>query len=132
MAKIAVCVEPFFPDLPYPERLERIRKLGFRHYEFWFLDKRFDGQALIDERKDLEGLAECNARLGLPCTDFVFNPPGGGVVASLIDKADRAKLLDSLEGVIEAGRKLGVRSFISGSGNKGPGPRPEKGGENRG
>ena len=21
MAKIAVCIEPFFPDLPYPERL---------------------------------------------------------------------------------------------------------------
>jgi len=130
MAKIAVCIEPFFPDLPYPERLARIRKLGFRHYEFWFLDKRFDGQRLIDERKNLEELAECNARLGLTCTDFVFNHPDGGVVASLIDKADRARLLDSLEGVIEAGRKLGVRSFISGSGNKVPGLRPEKAVEN--
>ena len=55
----------------------------------------------------------------LTCTDFVFNHPDGGVVASLIDKRDRSKLLDSIEGVIEQGRRLGVRSFISGSGNTG-------------
>jgi hydroxypyruvate isomerase len=130
MAKIAVCIEPFFPDLPYAERLARIRKLGFRHYEFWFLDKRFDGKALHDEQKDLQELAECNHRLGLACTDFVFNHPDGGVVAALIDKRDRAKLLDSLEGVIEQGRRLDVRSFISGSGNKVPGLRPEEAVEN--
>jgi hydroxypyruvate isomerase len=130
MAKIAVCIEPFFPDLPYAERLARIRKLGYRHYEFWFLDKRFDGKALHDEKKDLEQLAECNARYGLTCTDFVFNHPDGGVLASLIDKADRAKLLDSLEGTIEQGRKLGVRSFISGSGNKVPGLAPGQAVEN--
>jgi len=130
MAKIGVCIEPFFPDLPYTERLARIRKLGFRHYEFWFLDKRFDGKALHDEKKDLQELAECNARYGLTCTDFVFNHPDGGVVAALIDKRDRAKLLDSLEGVIEQGRRLEVRSFISGSGNKVPGLAPEEAVEN--
>ena len=130
MAKIGVCIEPFFPDLPYAERLARIRKLGYRHYEFWFLDKRFDGKALLDEKKDLEQLAECNARYGLTCTDFVFNHPDGGVLASLIDKRDRAKLLDSLEGTIEQGRKLGVRSFISGSGNKVPGLAPGQAVEN--
>ncbi len=126
MAKIAVCIEPFFPELLYPERLARIRKLGFRQYEFWFLDKRFDGKALHDERKNLEELAECNSRLGLTCTDFVFNHPDGGVTASLIDKRDRSKLLDGLEGIIEQGRMLGVRSFISGSGNKVPGLAPEE------
>jgi hydroxypyruvate isomerase len=126
MAKIAVCIEPFFTDLPYPERLARIRKLGFRHYEFWFLDKRFDGKSLSDEPKDLDEMAECNARLGLTCTDFVFNHPDGGVLASLIDKHDRSRLLDNLEGIIEQGAKLGVRSFISGSGNKVPGLAPEE------
>ena len=76
MAKIAVCIEPFFPDLPYAERLARIRKLGFRHYEFWFLDKRFDGKGLHDERKNLEELAECNARLGLDLHGLRVQPPG--------------------------------------------------------
>jgi hydroxypyruvate isomerase len=126
MAKIAVCIEPFFPDLPYAERLARIRRLGFRYYEFWFLDKRFDGRALRDEKKDLEELAECNQRLGLTCTDFVFNHPDGGVLAALIDKRDRSKLLDNLEGIIERGRKLNVSSFISGSGNKVSGLAPEE------
>ncbi len=130
MAKIAVCIEPFFTELPYPERLARIRRLGFSHYEFWFLDKRFDGKALHDEKKNLEELADCNRRLGLTCTDFVFNHPDGGVVAALIDKRDRPKLLDSLEGTIEQGRRLGVSSFISASGNRISGLRPEEAVEN--
>jgi hydroxypyruvate isomerase len=130
MAKLAVCIEPFFPDLPYAERLARVRRLGFRHYEFWFLDKRFDGKTLIDEKKNLEELAECNARYGLTCTDFVFNHPDGGVVAALIDKRDHGKLLDTLEGIIEQGRRVGVKAFISGSGNKVAGLRPEEAVEN--
>jgi len=130
MAKIAVCIEPFFADLPYAERLARIRRLGFRHYEFWFLDKRFDGKGLVAEAKDLDRLAELNEKLGLTCTDFVFNHPDGGVVASLIDKRDHGRLLDTLEGILEQGRRLGVRSFISGSGNRLPGQRPEEAVEN--
>ncbi len=130
MAKIAVCIEPFFPDLPYPERLARIRRLGFRHYEFWFLDRRFDGKTLHDEKKNLQELADCNQRLGLTCTDFVFNHPDGGVLASLIDRRDRSKLLDNLEGVIEQGRQLGVSAFISASGNRVSGLRAEEAVEN--
>ena len=126
MAKIAVCIEPFFADLPYAERLARISKLGFKYYEFWFLDKRFDGKALVTEAKNLDQLAECNAKYGLTCTDFVFNHPDGGVVAALIDKRDHGKLVDNLAGIIEKGRRVGVRSFISGSGNKVPGQRPEE------
>ena len=130
MAKIGVCIEPFFGELPYAERLARIRKLGFRHYEFWFHNKRFDGRSLFDEEKDLDELAECNARYGFSCTDFVFNHPDGGVVASLIDRRDHGRLLDSLAGIIEKGRKVGAKAFISGSGNKVPGQRPEEAVEN--
>jgi hydroxypyruvate isomerase len=130
MAKIGVCIEPFFGELPYAQRLARVARLGFRHYEFWFLDKRFDGKGLADEEKNLDELAECNAKYGLACTDFVFNHPDGGVVASLIEKRDHGRLLDRLEGVIEKGRKLGVKAFISASGNKVPGLRAEEAVEN--
>jgi hydroxypyruvate isomerase len=118
MAKIGVCIEPFFSDLPYRERLARIRKLGFTFYEFWFTDKRFDGKRLVSEAKDLEELAALNAKYGLTCSDFVFNHPDGGVVAAMIDKRDRSKILDNLEGMIERGRKVGVKAFISGAGNR--------------
>lgn len=118
MAKLSACIEPFFSDLPYAERIRRVAELGFSAYEFWFHDKRFDGKGLVPEMKDFDQIAELNARHGLTTTDFVFNHPDGGIVASLIDAKDRPRLLDSIEEMIGRAKKIGCRSLISGSGNK--------------
>ncbi len=126
MAKLSVCIEPFFSDLPYPDRIRKIAERGFTAYEFWFHDKRFDGKGLAPEMKDFDRLAELNARHGLVTAGFVFNHPDGGIVASLIDEKDRPRLLDSIEGMIGLAKKIGCRSFISGSGNKVPGLKREK------
>jgi hydroxypyruvate isomerase len=126
MAKLCACIEPFFTDLPYAERIKRIAELGFSAYEFWFHDKRFDGKALVPEKKNFEQIAELNAKYRLTTSDFVFNHPDGGIVASLIDRKDRPRLLDSVEEMIGMAKKIGCRSFISGSGNKVPGLKREK------
>ena len=130
MAKLSVCIEPFFTDLPYAERLEKVAAQGFTAYEFWFHDKRFDGKALIPERKDFGQIAELNARYGLTTADFVFNHPDGGIVASLIDAKDRQKLLDAIEEMIGLAKIIGCTSFISGSGNRVPGLGREEALEN--
>ena len=78
MAKIGACIEIFFADLEYRKRIEKVAALGFKSYEFWFRDKRFDGKKLIDEPKDFEMIKELNERYGLVTTDFVFNHPDGG------------------------------------------------------
>ncbi len=54
MAKIGVCAETFFSDLPYDQRMRKIAALGFTRYELWFHDKRFDGARLHDEPKDFD------------------------------------------------------------------------------
>ena len=126
MAKIGVCAETFFSDLPYEQRLRRIAALGFTRYELWFHDKRFDGAHLHDEPKDFERLAALNEELGLSCTDFIFNHPDGGVKAALIDKRDRALILDSLGPMIERARKIKCSAFISGAGNVVPAARPRR------
>jgi hydroxypyruvate isomerase len=126
MAKLCACIEPFFTDLPYAERIRKVADLGFTAYEFWFHDKRFDGKALVPEKKDFDQIAELNAKYTLTTTDFVFNHPDGGVVASLIEKKDRPRLLDSIEEMIGLAKKIGCKSFISGSGNKVPGLNREK------
>jgi hydroxypyruvate isomerase len=126
MAKLSACIEPFFSDLPYAQRIRRVAELGFTAYEFWFHDQRFDGSRLAPEAKDFDEIAALNRELGLTTTDFVFNHPGGGVVASLIDARDRPRLLDSIDGMIALAKKIGCRSLISGSGNKVPGLDPAK------
>jgi hydroxypyruvate isomerase len=121
MANIGVCIEPFFSDLPYRDRLARVKELGFRYYEFWFHNMRFDGSSLIPEDKDFDELAELNDRYGLTCTDFVFNHPDGGIVGAMIDKKDRNLILDSFGGMIDLAKKIGCKAFISGAGNRVPG-----------
>jgi hydroxypyruvate isomerase len=126
VARLSACIETFFGDLPYAQRVRRIATLGFKAYEFWFHDQRFDGATLVPEAKDFDELASLNRELGLTTTDFVFNHPGGGVVASLIDAKDRPRLLDSIDAMIALAKKVGCRSLISGSGNKVPGLSREK------
>ena len=118
MVNIGACIEPFFSDLDYDKRIEKINKLGFKNYEFWFHDKRFDGSGLIPEPKDFDMIAELNEKYGLETNDFVFNHPDGGIVAALIDKNDRNKILDSLEEMIAYAKKIKCDKFISASGNK--------------
>ncbi len=130
MARIGVCAETFFTDLPYEQRLRRIAALGFRFYELWFHDKRFDGARLHDEPKDFAMIADLNRELGLTCTDFIFNHPDAGVKAALIDERDRSLILDSLEAMIARARQIGCRAFISGAGNVVPGLAREKATEN--
>jgi hydroxypyruvate isomerase len=126
VAKIGVCAETFFSELPYEERLRKIAALGFRYYELWFHDKRFDGAGLHDEPKDFGRLADLNDQLGLTCTDFIFNHPDAGIKAALIDPKDRSLILDSLGAMIERARRIKCRAFISGAGNVVPGLSREK------
>jgi hydroxypyruvate isomerase len=130
MANIGVCIEPFFSDLPYADRLGKVHELCFEFYEFWFHNMRFDGSNLIPEDKDFGELAELNERYGLTCTDFVFNHPDGGVVGAMIDKRDRALVLDSFGTMIELAKKIGCRAFISGAGNNVAGLSAEEAVEN--
>ena len=93
-------------------------KLGFKSYEFWFHDKRFDGTGLIDEPKDFDMIAELNDKYSLTTTDFVFNHPDGGIIGALIDKNDRNKILDSIEEIISLAKKINCKKLISASGNR--------------
>ena len=126
MAKLGVCIETFFSALPYAERIGKVAACGFTAYEFWFPEKRFDGKALVDEEKDLDRFAELNAKLGLTTTDFVLNHSAGGVVASLIDRKDRSKILDAVDRVAALAKKVGCRNLISGSGNTIPGQKRDE------
>jgi hydroxypyruvate isomerase len=125
MAKIGVCIEPFFSVLPYRQRIEKVHALGFTSYEFWFHNLRYDGTNLVPERKDFGEIAELNAQYGLTTTDFVFNHPDGGILGALIDKGQKQFIVDNFGEMAGYARQIGCKAFISGSGNKIRGLAPE-------
>ncbi|NOY07292.1 MAG: TIM barrel protein [Spirochaetes bacterium] len=118
MAKLGVCMETFFTDMSYEDRIKRIHELGFTNYEFWFHNKRFDGSNLTNEDKDFERIAELNDLYGLTCTDFVFNHPDGGIAAGLIDKNDQNIILEGIERIIEKAKIINCSGLITTSGNR--------------
>ena len=130
MATLGACIETFFTDLPYTERIRRAAACGYTAYEFWFPEQRFDGKSLVPEDKDLDAFAELNAKLGLTTTDFVLNHSAGAVIASLIDRKDLPKILEAVDRYAAMAKKVGCRNLISGSGNTIPGQRREEAIEN--
>ena len=130
MAKIGVCIEPFFSSLPYRQRIEKIHQLGFAGYEFWFHDRCYDGTNLVPEKKNFDEIAELNAKYGLVTTDFVFNHPDGGIVGALIDKTQKNYIVDSFAEIIGYAKKIKCKAFISGAGNRIPGLKREAAVEN--
>ncbi|MBC8555894.1 MAG: TIM barrel protein [Candidatus Brocadiales bacterium] len=121
MADISICIEPFFPELTFEEKLKKISDLGFKSYEFWFHNKTFANNCLIDEMKDFDRIADLNVKYGLMTNDFVLNHSDGGIEASLMCLEDRQKILDQLDAMIVLAKKIGCTRFISGSGNTIPG-----------
>jgi hydroxypyruvate isomerase len=118
LGRIGVCIEPLFSSLPYRQRIEQIHRLGFKYYEFWFHDKRYDGKNLVLERKNFEEIAELNEKYGLVTTDFVFNHPNGGISAALIDPRQRSYIVDSLGEIMACAKRIKCKALITASGNK--------------
>ncbi len=117
MANIGVCIEPFFLGAKFEEKLEKISRIGFTSYEFWFHDKTLTEDGLKEDTKNFEEIARLNKNYGLNTNDFVLNHPDGGIVASLIDRHDTHKILDQLDYMISLAKEIGCTKFISGSGN---------------
>lgn len=126
MPKLDVCLDVFFTELPYEERIRKVAALGFKAYEFWFPDKGFDGKAIFSKDKDFDRLAALNDELGLSTVDFVLNHTEGGILASLIDRKDRQKILDGLGRLAALAKKVGCTRLISASGNEIPGQGKEE------
>ncbi|NCB02596.1 MAG: hypothetical protein EOM67_10575 [Spirochaetia bacterium] len=117
MINIGVCIEPFYMGQSFEQKLRNIEKLGFKSYEFWFHDKDFTNQGLVDEKKDFAKIKNLNKELGLKTNDFVLNHPDGGIIAALINRHDTNKILDNLSYMIDLAHTIECKKFISGSGN---------------
>ena len=97
----SVCLELFFTDLPFHERIGKIREAGFTAGEFWG-----------HEGKDLDAIATASRKDGVEIVCMAaLGDPG------LNDPGVHGALVSRLEEAINAGRVVGCRRFIVTAGN---------------
>jgi len=112
MAKIDVCIETVFPELPFMERIKKVVQLGFQAIEFWFWDYEFDGQGLNPRKKDIGQIAGLTGELNIEVNDIVINAPDGSIGGSLTRAEDQDKYLGRLKETIDVAHRLKRRLML--------------------
>jgi len=102
MMKLSVCIEMFFTDVPFPERIAKVAEAGYRAAEFWG-----------HEGKDLQGIAAACAAHGVEIACIV----GTGIDPGLDNPDVHDKLARDVEKAIEAAKVVGCEQLIVMSGN---------------
>jgi hydroxypyruvate isomerase len=118
MPKIAVCLEPVFPELPFLERIKRVGELGFPAIEFWLIDHHFDGKDMVPQQKDVAAIKKTCQEAGVVVSDFVLSSAEGYVGGAMVDPKDRGRYLDSLRKLVPIVHELGCQKLITCAGNE--------------
>ncbi len=97
----AVNIEMTWTNLPYLDRIRKVKEAGFTHYEFWPW-----------ANKDLTKIAELNRELGLTTAQFSASPARGfghGITDPSPERRD--EFVTEIEGAITAAKQLNVKKI---------------------
>jgi hydroxypyruvate isomerase len=97
MPELSVCIEMFWRDLPMPERVRRVKALGFKAFEFW----EWKG-------KDLDALRSVQRETGLACAVMCMVPNFG-----LTDRTSDASVVEGFAESTRVARSFGCTRLIS-------------------
>lgn len=92
----AVNVEMFWAELPFLDRLRKVKEAGFSHYEFWPW-----------RNKDIDAIAALNRELGLHAAQFSASPKRFD--QGITDPARLAEFVEDITLAVEVTRKLNVK-----------------------
>jgi hydroxypyruvate isomerase len=113
MKKLDVCIETFFVDLPWQERISRIAALGYRYVEIWHPEATFDGEGLNTTHPknpgELRAVAE---ESGVTVGSFVINGWDGSFGGCPLRRADHSQFLEQVERMMEFADASGVSRAI--------------------
>ncbi|MDI7276340.1 MAG: TIM barrel protein [Anaerolineae bacterium] len=101
MVQLSVCIEMFWRDLPFEERIRRVARLGFPAFEFWGW-----------EGKDLERIKAAASETGLAVAAIALEPG-----FSLLRRGYQAELVQGMKETARVARQLGCRTIIATTGN---------------
>ncbi len=100
MVQLSVCIEMFWQDVPYEERIARVGALGYRAFEFWGW-----------RNKDLAKIKAAAATSNLAVAALSIQPGG------LLRRAHEAELVRGMKETAAVARELGCRTVIATTGD---------------
>jgi len=101
MLKLSVCIEMYWPDLPYTERIARVAALGFPAFEFWGW-----------KNKDIPKIGAAMAKHDLPIAALCLEPG-----FSLIKRHFQADLIKGMQETAVVAQELNCQTIIATTGN---------------
>lgn len=101
MPKLSVCIEMFWSDRPFEERIARVASLGFTAFEFW-------GWA----NKDIPRIKAAMDTSGLPLAALCIEPG-----MSLIKRGMQDELIQGMAATASVAEQLGCKTIIATIGN---------------
>ncbi len=107
MAKISVCAECFFTDLPFEERVKKIADIGYKYIEFWHPEGTFDGSSIdFSQAKDFTKLNAVANESGVAYNDFAFGAWDGSIGGNASNSEDHEKWLDQGQKMLDFANKI--------------------------
>ena len=101
MVKLSVCIEMFWTDLPFDERIRRVHAAGISAFEFW-----------NHSDKDLEAIRSAQAETGMAMAGLVSEPG-----FSLTRYGNQDQMVQGVHASAAAVRSLGGDHMIVTAGN---------------
>jgi hydroxypyruvate isomerase len=93
--KVSICAEMIYPDLSFPERVDRLRRAGFHTFEFWGW-----------KDKDLQAI-ESRVKQGMSVATFSGQRRG-----SLVEPQDHHGYLEEVQESFQVARRLGCGQLM--------------------
>ena len=116
--KLGVCLEMFFTDRPFPDRIAAAGQAGYRFAEMWFTDMTAwkDGMRKDDAKDPAAGRAAAE-KAGVVLTNAVIGSPDGGIGGGLTNPASRKQWLARTEQTLTFCNAAGIGAAIVCTGN---------------
>ncbi|MFH1023843.1 MAG: TIM barrel protein [Planctomycetota bacterium] len=117
--KPGVCLEMFFTDRPFIDRIEAAGKAGYRFAEMWFTDVTAwkDGMR-SDDPKDPAKVRAAAEKAGVVLTNAVIGSPDGGIGGGLTNPANRKQWLARTDQTLRFCKAAGIGAAIVCTGNR--------------
>jgi hydroxypyruvate isomerase len=113
MAKLSVCTECFFTDLPFEQRIKKIAAIGYKYIEFWHPEGTFDGKTIdFGQAKDAKLLKKTADDNGIKFNDFAFGAWDGSIGGSPTNAADHTKWFGQVQKMLDFANAIGCPKGI--------------------